>query len=107
MTAANLMGIADEVVRRAQRQGYVIPREVREELTQAGESDALWKDVVALARKSLTLRRGRYYYSTPVSARVRQEQTQQVGVRRAVAELLNHNTTAGGSPIERRGQDRL
>ena len=36
MTVANLKGIADQVVRRAQRQGYVVPREVREELTHAG-----------------------------------------------------------------------
>ena len=107
MTAANLNGIADQVVRRAQRQGYVVPREVREELTQAGASDALWKDVVALARRSLTLRKGRYYYSAPVSERVRQEQTQQLGVRRAVDQLLNLARPSGSTPIERRLQDRV
>ena len=68
MITANPTGIADRVVRRAQRQGYVVAREVREELTLAGASDDLWKDVLALARQSLTLRRGRYYYSAPVSA---------------------------------------
>ena len=105
MTVADLKGIADQVVRRAQKQGYVVPREVREELTQAGASDDLWKDVVALARQSLTLRRGRYYYSAPVSDRVRREQTQQQGVRRAVDQLLRDNPAA--APIERRGQDRI
>jgi hypothetical protein len=106
MITANLKNIADHVVRRAQRQGYVLQREVREELKTAGASDALWKDVVALARQSLTLRRGRYYYSAPVSARVRQEQSQQQGVRQAVEQLLCDNP-ASGTPIERRGQDRV
>jgi hypothetical protein len=107
MTAANLKGIADQVVRRAQRQGYVVPREVREELTQAGAPDALWKDVVALARPSLAFRRGRYYYSTPVSDRVRQEQSRQQDVRRAVDRILRDNPAGGVTPIERRGQDRV
>jgi PilZ domain-containing protein len=106
MTVADLKGIADQVIRRAQKQGYVVPREVREELTQAGASDDLWKDVVALARQSLTLRRGRYYYSAPVSDRVRQEQSQQQGVRRAVDQLLRDNPAAA-APVERRGQDRI
>ena len=102
MTTANLKGIAEQVVRRAQRQGYVVPREVREELTQAGASDNLWKDVVALARPSLTLRRGRYYFSAPVSSRVRQEQSQQLGVQRAVSQLLNAEAAAGAGIVERR-----
>jgi len=107
MTAANLKGIADQVVRRAQQQGYVVPREVREELTQAGASDGLWKDVLALARQSLTLRRGRYYYSAPVSDRVRREQDQQQGVRRAVEELLRDNPAGAAGSVERREQDRV
>jgi len=107
MIAANLMGIADRVVRRAQTQGYVLAREVRQELTLAGASDDLWKDVLALARQSLTFRRGRYYYCAPVSARMRQQQTQQLGVRRAVDQLLSENPAGSATPIERRGQDRV
>ena len=107
MTAANLKGIADQVVRRAQRQGYVVPREVREELTQAGACHDLWKDVVALAQPSLNFRRGRYYYSPPVSDRVRQEQEHQQGVRRAVDQLLRESPAGGVSSVERRGQDRV
>ena len=34
MISTNLQGVAEFVVRRAQRQGYVVPREVREELAQ-------------------------------------------------------------------------
>jgi hypothetical protein len=106
MSAANLKSVAEQVVRRAQRQGYVVPREVREELTRAGASDDLWKDVVALARPSLTLRRGRYYFSAPVSDRVRQEQSQQLGVQRAVNQLLNPGAPQGAALVERRGGDR-
>ena len=91
----------------AQRQGFVVASEVREELTLAGASDALWKDVVALARRSLTFRRGRYYYSAAVSERVRLEQTQQLGVRRAVDQLLKQAQPAGATPVERRVQDRV
>ena len=80
---------------------------MREELTQAGAPEALWKDVVALARRSLTLRRGRYYYNHPVSERVRQEQTQQLGVRQAVEQLLQGARPNGATPIERRLQDRV
>jgi PilZ domain len=107
MITANLKSVADQVVRRAQRQGYVVPREIREELTRAGASNDLWKDVAALARQSLTFRRGRYYYSSPLSARVIQEQTQQLGVRNAVDELLSDNPAGSATPIERRSQDRV
>ncbi len=107
MSAVNLKNVADQVVRRAQRQGYVVPRDVREELEQAGASDDLWKDVVALARPSLSFRRGRYYFSAPVSDRVRQEQSHQAGVQRAVHQLLNAEAPQGGGPVERRGGDRV
>ncbi len=105
MSAAKLNSVAEQVVRRAQRQGYVVPRDVREELTHAGASDDLWKDVVALARPSLTFRRGRYYFSAPISDRVRQEQSQQLGVQRAVSQLLHAGAPI--EPVERRGGDRV
>lgn len=107
MTATDLRGVADLVVRRARRQGYVVQRDVREELRQAGEPEALWKDVVALARQSLTLRRGRYYYTAAASERVRSEQDRQEGVRHAVEELLRDSPAGAGGPVERREQDRV
>src|SRR5262249_34874548 len=106
MISTNLQGVADLVVRRAQRQGYVVPREVREELSQAGLSDALWKDVVALARPSLRCRRGRYYYAAPLSPRMRQEQSQQAEVQRAVRQLLRRHA-ARNEGVERRGEQRV
>ena len=106
MISTNLQGVAEFVVRRAQRQGYVVPREVREELAQAGVSESLWKDVLALARPSLSYRRGRYYYRAPVSARVREEQSQQRHIGRAVKRLMRQQR-GGTAAVERREEDRV
>jgi hypothetical protein len=105
MIFTSLQAIADAVVRRAQRQGFVIPREVREELAHANQPESLWKDVIALGRASLTFRRGRYYYTTPVSDRVRQEQTQQRDIQKAVRQLIRQYRAAA-SEVERREEDR-
>ena len=107
MISNNLQGIAELVVRRARRQGFVAPEAVREECTQAGAPERLWQDVVALARPALTLRRRRYYYSESTSDRVRQEQVQRRGVRRALRQILRQ--TAPGDArglVERRWEDR-
>jgi len=106
MIATDLQGIADTVVRRAQRQGFLVSREVREELAGAGLAEELWKDVVALARPALKLRQGRYYYTTPVSQRVRQEQSRQRSLQRAVRQLIRQYR-AEARPQERRGEDRM
>jgi len=107
MSADSLQGVAERVVRRAQRQGFVLPREVREELSQAGADDGLWKDVVALARPALHFRQGRYYYASPVSERVRQEQAQQADVQRAVRSIVRAHRAAERARVERRDQDRV
>jgi hypothetical protein len=106
MTETDLQRIADAVVERARQQGFVVPREVREELTRAGLSDTLWKDVLALARASLSYRRNRYYYVPAVSDRVRQEQQQQEGLHQAVRQLIEHYRSIP-TPVERREQDRI
>jgi hypothetical protein len=106
MIANNLQEVADQVVRRAQQQGYVVPRDVREELARASIAESLWKDVLALARASLSYRRGRYYYTAPVSERVRAEQSQQLTVQAAVRALIEqHNTTPAA--VERREEGRV
>ena len=105
MTGNSLQGVADEVVRRAQRQGYVVAREVRKELARAGLPESVWKDVLALARPSLNYRRGRYY-AAPVSDRVRAEQSQQQDVRRAVERLVGQ-PQGGARGVERREQGRV
>jgi hypothetical protein len=105
MSANNLQGVAEQVVRRAKQQGYVVPRDVREELTRAALAESLWKDVLALARPSLSYRRGRYYTS-PVSDRVRAEQSQQSTVQAAVRDLIARHQ-AHSAHVERREQGRV
>jgi hypothetical protein len=106
MISANLQGVADLVIRRAQRQGFVVPREVREVLAEAGLSHSLWKDVVAVARPALTYRQGRYYYQAPISPRVAQEQSQQRSIQRIVRKLIRQHKGATGA-VERRGEERI
>jgi hypothetical protein len=107
MSAASLQGVADRVVRRAQRQGFVLPSQVREELAADGADGALWKDVVALARPALRYRAGRYYYAAPVSEPLRREQDAQAAVRRAVRRLIRAHRAAERARVERRDQDRV
>lgn len=105
MILTNLQGAAELVVRQAQRHGYILPRQVRNVLSEAGLCESLWKDVLAVARPALTYRKGRYYYTTPVSDRVRQEQEQQLSIHKAVREIIRQYRDGG--PIERREEDRL
>ncbi len=106
MISINLRNIAEDVVRLARRQGYVTPREVRDELTSSGLADALWKEVLAQTSPLLTRRAGRFYYPATVSDPVRQAQTHQEEIRRAVRLLIRQHKAAS-SQEERRCQDRL
>jgi hypothetical protein len=106
MISTNLQGVAELVLRQAQRQGFILAREIRAVLNEAGVSESLWKDVVAVARPALAYRKGRYYYSAPVSARVRQEQTQRLDVQKTVRQIVRHYRTAAAK-VERREQDRM
>jgi hypothetical protein len=105
MISTNLQGVAELVTRRARRQGFVVPHEVREELTQAGVPATLWKDVLALARPALSYRKGRYYYNPPVSDRVRREQSQQRDIHKVIRQLIRFHRDAV-KEFERRGEDR-
>ncbi len=105
MISVNLQGVADLVVRQAQRNGYILPRQVRTVLSEAGLCESMWKDVLAVARSSLTYRKGRYYYRVPVSDRVRREQEQQNGILKAVREIIHRYRS--GDFVERREEDRI
>ncbi len=105
MISTNLQGVAELVIRQAQRQGYILPRQVRTVLNGAGVCESLWKDVLAVARPALAYRKGRYYYSVPVSDRVRQEQSQQLGVQKIVRQIIRQHRNAAG--VERREEDRI
>ncbi len=105
MISTNLQGVAELVIRQAQRQGYILPRQVRTVLNGAGVCESLWKDVLAVARPALAYRKGRYYYSVPVSDRVRQEQSQQLGAQKVIRQIIRQHRSAAG--VERREEDRI
>jgi hypothetical protein len=105
MISTNLQGVAELVIRQAQRQGYIVPRQVRRVLTEAGVSESLWKDVLAVARSSLAFRKGRYYYTAPISDRVRHEQAQQNDIQKTLREIIRRHRASTG--VERREEDRL
>jgi hypothetical protein len=98
--------VVHNVIRRAQRQGFVLPREIREELALAGVSATLWKDVLTLARPSLTYRRGRYYFLTQVSPRIEEEQRLQQAIRDTVRRLTRQYKAAAAQQ-ERREAGRV
>ena len=106
MTANNLQSVAEQVVLRAERQGHVLAEEVREELARAGLDGTLWKDVLALARSSLSYRDGRYYFTAPVSDRVRVERSQQREMHSIIDRIMEHHTS-GADQTERREKGRI
>ena len=103
MIATDLRGVADAVLRRAEREGSVSPDDVRQELTQAGVSDDLVRDVLALCRRALRKRDGRYHYVT--SRRPARPEDRQRQVRSAVRAVIRRHKQV--QRVERRGQDRI
>ncbi len=106
MISTNLQGVAELVVREARRQGYILPRQIRTVLKGAGVCETLWQAVLAVAQDSLTYRKGRYYYSAPVSDRVREEQSRQSEIQKRIRQVIrNHRSAKEGH--DRRGEDRI
>src|SRR5262245_16889556 len=105
MSEQQLQSVAEEVVRLAHRQGYVVEREVREELARAGVADSRRKDVLALAQPTLSYRRGRYHYDAPLGERDAATQPRN-DIQAAVGRLVR---LYGSSPgrVERREQGRV
>jgi PilZ domain len=104
--SATLQDVASAVVRRAQRQGFVVPRDIRSELTLAGLPEEQWKEVAALTRESLNYRQGRYYHIATVSPRLQQEQSQQQAIQRAIRRLIKEYH-ASATRQERRVEERI
>jgi hypothetical protein len=90
MITLNLQNIAASVVRRA----------------DAGLPDDQWKDVLSLARPSLSLRRGRYYFVPSSSLRKLEEEAHQKVIHRTIRELVRAYRAAAAERVERRGQKR-
>jgi hypothetical protein len=105
MKLNDLQNVANAVVRRAEKQGFVLAREVREQLAEAGLAETLWKDVVKLARPALRYHRGRYHHAS-VSERVLRDQDQQQAVRRVVRQIVRAHRAAARQ-VERREDSRV
>ena len=91
MPPATLQQVADAVVRRAERQGYIVPSEIRSELRVAGLDEERWKDALELARAALVYRQGRYYPRGATSPRLAQEHRQQQAIRKALRPLIRQH----------------
>jgi hypothetical protein len=103
---STIQDVANTVVRRAQRQGYVVPRDIRAELALAGLPEDKWKEVVALSRESLNYRQGRYYHISSVSPRLQHEENQRQLIQRAVRRFIKAVRDSAAKP-ERRQEDRV
>ena len=104
--AATIADVAEAVGRRAQRQGYVVPRDIRAELQAAGLPEDQWKDVLAQLKQSLNYRQGRYYHVAALSPRLHQEQEQQRLIGKLIRKLIKEQRDAAKTR-ERRGQTRV
>jgi hypothetical protein len=106
MPEPTIATVAEAILRRAQRQGYVVPRDIRAELHAAGFPDESWKDVVSHLKDDLHYRQGRYYHVAAVSPRLHQEQEQQRAIAKVIKALIKEHKDAV-KERERRGQMRV
>ncbi len=100
-----LQEVADAVVRRAQRKGFILASEIREELAHTNMPETQFEEVVALSRPLLRFSQGRYYYKPRVSPRVRREQRLQRAVHQEVRRLIRQHKKCTAH-TERRKQQR-
>jgi hypothetical protein len=103
---SEMQRVAQAVLSRARRAGYVVSRDIREELAQVGEPATRWKEVVREAGSRLTLKNGRYYYVSPVRNRVREGHQNLESVKRATRGLIRQYK-ASNVQHERRTQRRI
>lgn len=106
MPTATLESVAAAITRQAQRQGFVVARDIRTELKLAGLPEEQWKAVAALAKAELNYRQGRYYHLTTVSPRLQKAQQAQRTIQKAIRQVRKHHRAAAKQD-ERRGQDRV
>jgi PilZ domain len=87
MITADMQQVANSLVRRAQRQGWLLPSEIREELVHTRVPKGQWKRIIALSRECLRYRHGRYYFEPRAGARESAER-QQDTIHHAVRGLI-------------------
>jgi hypothetical protein len=104
--SSELHAIAAAVLRLAEKQGFVAPRDIRTELTRAGQPESRWKEVVELLRESLHFRQGRYYIlSAAGSPQLQQQKDNLQQIRDILKEVLGEATTADST--DRRQEPRV
>jgi hypothetical protein len=106
MNDSGLELVADQVLRRAHRQGFVVQRDIRNQLARTGISERRWKEVLSIASPSLRYRNGRYHYKAAVSPQLRSQQQKQRAIRKTVSELARL-LRASPDGAERRRQRRI
>src|SRR3989442_1698803 len=104
--AKDLNEVASAVVRRAQRQGFVVPRDIKAELSLAGFAEDQWQGGGSPARGSLNYRQGRYYHLSAFRSRLQQDQSQKQQIARTVRKLIRQYRAASSS-AERRQEERI
>jgi hypothetical protein len=105
MLITDMHRILNAVLRRARRQGSLLPQDICAELTNAGLPEARWEEVVGLAGAALQHREGCYFYCPAAIARLRDER-QQRQLNRAVRRLIRGCRVAAAQQ-ERRQQHRI
>ncbi len=102
----DLRPLVEAVTRRAEQQGFILPRQVREELAKAGASEDQWKAVLKSAGPRLVYQSGRYYFVPAQSAVREQRQSHELQIQQAVQALVTkYKQTA--EQEDRRAADRL
>lgn len=106
MSQNALNAVAERVLERAREQGFVVPRDIRADLNQAGLADSRWKEILTLVQDRLRYRHGRYYYITVVATHMRDRAErahhQQRLVRDAVRRLVQQQRPEPIAPNRRR-----
>lgn len=99
------------VLRSAQRQEFIVPRQVRDELRRAELPEHCWKEVIQQAGSALTCRHSRYYFvpsgPTRMRARARHDQRQLEAIQQAVRSLIRKERRKDRSHDERRVHKRI
>lgn len=102
----SLLPAVEAVLRRAERQGSISSRQVREELAHLGRNQDLWKEVVRAAGDRLAYRQGRYHYVPPFSPIRQQQECRDQDIHLAVHYLVEQYRKELGRQ-ERREADRF
>jgi hypothetical protein len=102
----NLSPIIEAVTRRAEQQGHILARQVREELTRAQADPRLWRQVLRAAGPALERRGGHYYFVPALSPMRQRQQLLHERIRSTVHELVQAYRLAVNE-LDRRDSDRV